>query len=118
MIYHFGDTAYFRDMETIGETYLIDVALLNIGGHYGMEPAMGARVAESVRAKLVVPQHFGTSPDMAPNADAFAAALKHLNFPFYEMKPGDTITFRGRSLAKGKEAPNRLNAAVFTLPHL
>ena len=45
-IYHSGDTAYFRDMETIGETYSIDVALLNIGGHYGMEPAMAARRRE------------------------------------------------------------------------
>ena len=39
-IYHSGDTAYFRDMETIGEQYRIDVALLNVGGHYGMEPKM------------------------------------------------------------------------------
>jgi len=31
-IYHSGDTAYFKDMETIGESYAIDVALLNIGG--------------------------------------------------------------------------------------
>jgi L-ascorbate metabolism protein UlaG (beta-lactamase superfamily) len=59
-IYHSGDTAYFKDMETIGESYSIDVALLNIGGHFGMEPNMAARAAQSVRTKLAIPQHFGT----------------------------------------------------------
>ncbi|MEP6705430.1 MAG: metal-dependent hydrolase, partial [Acidobacteriota bacterium] len=49
-IYHSGDTAYFKDMETVGEQYAIDVALLNIGGHFGMEPRMAARAAKSVRA--------------------------------------------------------------------
>src|SRR5438093_7357830 len=58
-IYHSGDTAYFKDMEVIGETYSIDVALLNIGGHFGMEPKMAAKAALSVRAKLAIPQHFG-----------------------------------------------------------
>ncbi|HEY3582020.1 MAG TPA: metal-dependent hydrolase [Pyrinomonadaceae bacterium] len=97
-IYHSGDTAYFKDMETIGESYSIDIALLNIGGHYGMEPKMAARAAQSVRAKLAVPQHFATFPGIAPNAGAFAAELKRLKIGFYEMKPGETLTFRGRQL--------------------
>jgi L-ascorbate metabolism protein UlaG (beta-lactamase superfamily) len=97
-IYHTGDTAYFKDMETIGESYAIDIALLNIGGHFGMEPRMAARAAQSVRAKLAVPQHFATFPGIAQNADVFAAELKKLKIGFYEMKPGETIAFRGRQL--------------------
>src|SRR5690349_11268677 len=97
-IYHSGDTAYFRDMETIGDSYSIDVALLNIGGHFGMEPKMAARAAQSVRAKLAVPQHYATFPGIAQNADAFAAELKRLKIGFYEMKPGETLAFRGRQL--------------------
>jgi L-ascorbate metabolism protein UlaG (beta-lactamase superfamily) len=93
-IYHSGDTAYFKDMETIGETYSIDIALLNIGGHFGMEPRMAARAAKSVGAKLAVPQHFGTFPGIAQNADGFAAELKRLKIDFHEMKPGETIVFR------------------------
>ena len=99
-IYHSGDTAYFRDMETIGEEYSIDVALLNIGGHFGMEPRMAARAAKSVRAKLAVPQHYATFPGIAQNADEFAAELKKLKIPFYEMKPGETLTFRGRQMLR------------------
>lgn len=95
-IYHSGDTAYFKDMEVLGEEYTVDLALLNIGGHFGMEPRMAAKAAKSVRAKLAVPQHYATSPGMAENADAFAAVLKKLQVPFYEMKPGETISFRGK----------------------
>ncbi len=94
-IYHSGDTAYFKDMETIGETYAIDVALLNIGGHFGMEPRMAARAAQSLRAKLAIPHHFGTSPGITQNATEFAAELKTRKVAFREMKPSETVTFQG-----------------------
>jgi len=100
-IYHSGDTAYFKDMEVIGESYAVDVALLNIGGHFGMEPKMAARAAQSVRAGLAIPHHFGTFPGITPNADAFAAELKKLRIGFYEMKPGETIVFRGKRFITG-----------------
>ena len=99
-IYHSGDTAYFRDMETIGEEFSIDLALLNIGGHYGMEPRMAARAAKSVRAKLAVPQHFGTFPGISPDAKSFAAALKSFGIPFLEMHPGETISYKGHQRVK------------------
>jgi L-ascorbate metabolism protein UlaG (beta-lactamase superfamily) len=99
-IYHSGDTAYFKDMETIGEEYQVDLALLNIGGHFGMEPRMAARAAKSVRARLAVPQHYATFPGIAENSNAFAAELKRLGVPFYEMKPGETVTFRGRQMTR------------------
>jgi L-ascorbate metabolism protein UlaG (beta-lactamase superfamily) len=101
-IYHSGDTAYFKDMETIGESYSIDVALLNIGGHFGMEPKMAAKAAQAVRARLAVPQHFGTFPGIVQNAEGFAAELKQMKITFYEMKPGETITYRGKQLVKAK----------------
>lgn len=99
-IYHSGDTAYFKDMETIGEEYRIDLALLNIGGHFGMEPRMAAKAAQAVRAKLAVPQHYATFPGIAENSDEFAAELKRLKIPFHEMKPGETVTFRGKQMTQ------------------
>jgi L-ascorbate metabolism protein UlaG (beta-lactamase superfamily) len=101
-IYHSGDTAYFKDMETIGEEYQVDLALLNIGGHFGMEPRMAARAAKSVRAKLAIPQHYATFPGITENSNEFAAELKKLNIPFYEMKPGETISFRGKQMMSTK----------------
>ncbi|MEP6925742.1 MAG: metal-dependent hydrolase [Pyrinomonadaceae bacterium] len=99
-IYHSGDTAYFKDMETIGEQYQVDLALLNIGGHFGMEPKMAAKAAQSVRAKLAIPQHYATFPGIVQTSDGFAADLKKLKIPFYEMKPGETISFRGKQMMK------------------
>jgi L-ascorbate metabolism protein UlaG (beta-lactamase superfamily) len=101
-IYHSGDTAYFKDMETIGESYSIDVALLNIGGHFGMEPRMAAKAAQAVHARLAIPQHFGTFPGIAQNAEGFATELKKMRIDFYEMRPGETITYRGKQLIKAK----------------
>ncbi|HYG11971.1 MAG TPA: metal-dependent hydrolase [Pyrinomonadaceae bacterium] len=101
-IYHSGDTAYFKDMETIGESYAIDVALLNIGGHFGMEPRMAAKAAQVMHARLAVPHHFGTFPGISQNADGFAAELKRTKIDFYEIKPGATISFRGKQLVRAK----------------
>ena len=93
-IYHSGDTAYFRDMDTIGENYSLDVALLNISQ---MGPKMAARAAQSVRTKLAIPMHFGTGGPVQ-TADGFIAELKKLKLSSYEMKPGETISFRGKQL--------------------
>ncbi len=99
-VYHSGDTAYFKDMETIGEQYQVDVALLNIGGHFGMEAKMAAKAAKSVGAKLAIPQHYATFEGIAQTANDFAAELKILKIPFYEMKPGETIVYRGNQMVK------------------
>src|SRR5215207_7465337 len=99
-IYHSGDTAYFKDMETIGEQYRVDLALLNIGGHFGMEPRMAARAAQAVRAGLAVPQHYATFPGIAENANIFAAELRRQHIPFHEMRPGETIVFRGTQMLR------------------
>jgi L-ascorbate metabolism protein UlaG (beta-lactamase superfamily) len=101
-IYHSGDTAYFKDMETIGEEYHIDLALLNIGGHFGMEPRVAAKAAKSVRAKLAIPQHYATFPGISENPGVFAGELKKLGVPYYEMKPGETISFHGKQMVQKK----------------
>ena len=97
-IYHSGDTAFFKDMEIIGEQYAPDVALLNIGGHFGMEPAMAARAAASVRVKLVIPMHFGTFPVLTQDTTFFRQALKKQGVPFRQLHPGETIAFEGKRI--------------------
>jgi L-ascorbate metabolism protein UlaG (beta-lactamase superfamily) len=98
-IYHTGDTAYFKDMEVIGETYSIDLALINISQ---MGVKMSAKAAQSLRTKLVIPMHFGTFEGLLPSADGFATEVKRLKINFYEMKPGETISFRGRQMISHK----------------
>ena len=100
-IYHSGDTAYFKDMEVIGETYSVDLALLNISQ---MGTKLSARAAQSLRAKTVIPMHFATFEGLLPNADGFAAEVKKLKIGFYEMKPGETISFRGKQMQTRRAA--------------
>lgn len=92
-IYHSGDTAYFRDMELIGEIYAPDLALLNSGGHFGMEPRMAARAAASVKAKLSVPQHYGTFPVLAQETKSFSDAMTERGMRFRVLVPGSSIRF-------------------------
>jgi L-ascorbate metabolism protein UlaG (beta-lactamase superfamily) len=96
-IYHSGDTAYFKDLEVIGETYSIDVALINISQ---MGAKMSARAAQSLRAKTVVPMHFATFAGLLPTADGFAAEVKRLRIGFHEMKPGETVSFVGKQMMR------------------
>jgi L-ascorbate metabolism protein UlaG (beta-lactamase superfamily) len=100
-IYHSGDTAYFKDMEIIGEQYAPDVALLNIGGHFAMEPAMAARAAASVKAKLAIAHHYGTFPVLTQTTASFSNALKKRYLGFQQMAPGSTIVFDGTKLKSG-----------------
>jgi len=97
-IYHSGDTAYFKDMEVIGERYAPDVALLNVGGHFAMEPEMAARAAASVRVKLAIPMHFGTFPVLTQDTTLFRQALKKQGVPFRQLHPGETIAFEGKRI--------------------
>lgn len=98
-IYDTGDTAYFKDMELIGEQ-APDLALINIGGHFGMEPDMAARAAAAVKSKLVVPHHYATFPVLTQKADGFVAALRKKNIRSRVMEPGSSIAFEGGNLKK------------------
>lgn len=99
-IYHTGDTAFYKDMSLIGELYPPDVALINIGGHFGMIPSMAARAAKTVRARLAVPHHYGTFPVLTADPAAFIEELSRKGVNARVMQPGSSITFKGRRLAK------------------
>jgi L-ascorbate metabolism protein UlaG (beta-lactamase superfamily) len=94
VIYDSGDTAYFRDMELIGK-FSPDVALLNIGGHFGMEPKDAALAARAVRTKLAIPQHYATFPVITQTPTTFVKFLKQLGIPSLVMAPGQTLRFKG-----------------------
>ncbi|NDG85981.1 MAG: metal-dependent hydrolase [Proteobacteria bacterium] len=97
-IYHSGDTALFSDMALIGSTLKPDVALLNIGGHFGMEPAEAARAASLVHAKLTIPHHYKTFPVLTQDPASFFRALDRQKLKHRELKPGETIEFTGSNL--------------------
>jgi L-ascorbate metabolism protein UlaG (beta-lactamase superfamily) len=99
-IYDTGDTAYFSDMALIGEQYAPDVALINIGGHFGMEPDMAVKAAVSVKARMAIAHHFGTFPVLTQDPTPFYAGLKEHGILPIEIQPGSSIRFAGKDLIK------------------
>lgn len=78
-IYHAGDTAIFSTMAMWGKLYTIDLALLPIGGVFTMDPAQAALATMMLRARHVIPMHWGTFPVLEKNTDAFQKELEKLD---------------------------------------
>lgn len=93
-IYHTGDTDLFGDMALIGSHWKIDVMLACIGDHFTMGPERAAEAAKLVRAKQIVPMHFGTFPVLTGTPDALGKALKKSSpgTKLTVMKVGETIS--------------------------
>ncbi|MCC8193421.1 MAG: metal-dependent hydrolase [Deltaproteobacteria bacterium] len=93
-VYHAGDTGIFGTMEIFGELYDIDLALLPAGSCYTMDTRQAAYAAKLLKAKAVVPMHWGTFPVLAQNMDDFPKQLAKYapNSRCIVMKPGETIS--------------------------
>ena len=66
-VYHAGDSAYFEGFKEIGERLAPEIALLPIGAYYPesfrnvhMGPDEAVKVFHDVRAKWLIPMHYGT----------------------------------------------------------
>lgn len=75
-LYHTGDTDVTEDMRLIPQRYgRIDVMLACIGGHFTMDPRGAALAASLVKARTVVPMHYGTNPFLTGTPEELEAAL-------------------------------------------
>jgi L-ascorbate metabolism protein UlaG (beta-lactamase superfamily) len=71
VVYHLGDTALFSDLALPGRRDDLDVALMNVGGHYTMDRHDAVVAAELVGAKTVIPCHYDTFPPIETDVQAF-----------------------------------------------
>ena len=95
-IWHLGDTGVFGDMKLIGEMYRPDLVLMPIGGgQFVMNPADAAMAARDlIRARAVVPMHYGTTPALPGTPEEFIKALgSNSAVKVLVMQPGDTLEF-------------------------
>lgn len=76
VIYDTGDTALFSDLALPGRRRKIDVALICIGGHYTMDREDAVVAAGLIGADVVIPQHYGTFPAIATDAQAFKSEVE------------------------------------------
>lgn len=74
-IYFSGDTSNFGDMAIFGKAYDIDVAILPIGDNYTMGPESAASASKRLNAKVVIPEHYNTFPEIKQDPNEFAKLL-------------------------------------------
>ena len=74
VIYHAGDTILFDDMKEF-QSDRIDLAFLPIGGHYTMDSQEAVKVAWLIHAKMIVPIHYNTWPDIKTDDIEFARQI-------------------------------------------
>ena len=75
-VYHLGDTCLFSDLALPGQRDELDVALMNIGGHYTMDRHDAVEAAKLVGASVVIPCHYDTFPPIETDAEAFKADVE------------------------------------------
>jgi L-ascorbate metabolism protein UlaG (beta-lactamase superfamily) len=94
-IYHTGDTDLAAEMQFVGERWPVDVMLACIGGHFTMDPEGAARAARLVKAKTVVPMHFGTFPLLKGTPAELKRALQRAGSRarVVELAPGTKAAF-------------------------
>lgn len=93
-IYHTGDTDLFSDMALVSRFNKIDVMLVCIGDHFTMGPARAAEAVKLVKARTVIPMHYGTFPVLTGTPEAFERELKtrKTKAQLRVMKIGQTLT--------------------------
>ncbi len=71
-IFHAGDTALTVEFKGIQEVYQPNIALLPIGGVYGMDMDHAEIAAKWLGVKLVIPMHYYLPPQINVNPHDFA----------------------------------------------
>jgi L-ascorbate metabolism protein UlaG (beta-lactamase superfamily) len=76
-VLHMGDTDIFPGMGLINEIHAPDIGIVPIGDRFTMGARTAAMACRKYFAfKTVIPCHYGTFGLLAPNADAFVAAME------------------------------------------
>ena len=93
-IYYAGDTGPTMDMAVVGELYAPEIAILPIGDHFTMGPREAAWAAKQVKAKWIVPMHWGTFGLLTGTPAALRGELKTLGVDAEVIapEPGEAVS--------------------------
>jgi len=92
-LYFAGDTNVFSDMALIEQLYHPELAFLPIGDLYTMGPAEAAMACRLLRARKVIPMHFGTFPPLVGRPDDLRDRIKGLETEVWPLEPGKTVVW-------------------------
>ena len=91
-LYFSGDTNVFTDMQLIQQLYHPELAFLPIGDLYTMSPREAAAACRFLKAKRVVPMHFGTFPPLTGRPEELARLIQDLpGTEVWALQPGKTV---------------------------
>jgi L-ascorbate metabolism protein UlaG (beta-lactamase superfamily) len=92
-LYFAGDTNVFSDMALIEQLYHPELAFLPIGDLFTMGPAEAAMACRLLRARKVIPMHFGTFPPLTGRPDDLRERIKGLETEVWPLEPGKPVTW-------------------------
>ncbi len=90
-LYFAGDTNVFSDMSLIEQLYQPDLAFLPIGDLFTMSPKEAALAAKLVKARRIVPMHFGTFPALTGQPQQLRELLQGSGVEVCTLEPGKPI---------------------------
>lgn len=94
-VYDTSDTAVFSDMQLIGQMYGPQIAILPVGGKYGMDIKAGVRAANFIRPDVVIPCHYDTFPNQRADIEQMQALAEFMcpNTRVAKLLPGQSLTY-------------------------
>ena len=90
-LYFAGDTNVFTDMALIQELYQPELAFLPIGDLFTMSPREAAAACRMLKARKVIPMHFGTFPALTGTPDQLEKLLAGTSTEVWTLEPGKTV---------------------------
>jgi len=89
--YFAGDTNVFSDMQLIEKLYHPELAFLPIGDHFTMSPVEAAMACRLLRAKKVIPMHFGTFPLLTGTPASLETLLEDFETQVWTLEIGKPV---------------------------
>lgn len=93
VLYFSGDTNVFTDMQLIEQLYHPELAFLPIGDLFTMSPREAAAACRLLKAKKVIPMHFGTFPPLTGRPDQLAGLIQGSGTEVWALEPGKPVTW-------------------------
>lgn len=91
-IYAAGDTTVFGDMALLKEIYHPELALIPIGDHYTMGPAMAALALKLLGVRYAIPIHYATFPVLTGTPEELRQHTSELReLQVITLRPGETL---------------------------
>lgn len=92
-LYFAGDTNVFTDMQIIEQLYQPELIFLPIGDLFTMSPWEAALACKYLKARRVVPMHFGTFPPLTGQPAELRSLIAGLETDVWELEPGTPVNW-------------------------